>query len=71
MHTEETPRPYFSAMTVNERLFVAELMKDFDDAWDRGDGAAMISILMQVDLSEELAAGSVDALIANPNFYGK
>lgn len=57
-----------AAMTVNERLFVAGLLDDFDDAVSRRDRAEMIRILESVEVPD--AARTVDTVLANPSFYG-
>jgi hypothetical protein len=66
---QEQPQSY-GGMTVNERLFVSKLMDDFDAAARRRDREQMISILVRVDLSEEGASWSVDAILATPQKYG-
>lgn len=38
----------YGGMTTNERLFVAGLLTDFDNAVARGDGKAVSQILKQV-----------------------
>jgi len=38
----------YEGMTTNERLFVAGLLTDFDNAVARGDGNAVSQILKQV-----------------------
>ncbi|MDO3624968.1 hypothetical protein [Mucilaginibacter sp. BT774] len=40
----------YKGMTVNERLYVAGLMNEFDKAVDEKDIEKVISILKQVDL---------------------
>jgi len=57
-------------MTVNERLAVAGLLGQFDDAARRRDRAAMISLLIQVALSDKQATTTIDTLLANPKHYG-
>jgi hypothetical protein len=49
----------YAGMTVNERLFVAGLLNDFDQAVRAGDGAALRRILYEVRLSHE----TVDAIL--------
>jgi len=46
-------------MTVNERLFTASLLNDFDQAGRTGDGTALRTILREVRLSDE----NVDAIL--------
>lgn len=64
-HTER-----FAGMTVNERLYAAGLMDDFDVAARGRDRMEMISILVRVDLSEAGAAESADTILATPQKYG-
>jgi hypothetical protein len=46
-------------MTVNEHLFAAGLLNDFDQAVRAGDGPALRRILCEVRLSH----GNVDAIL--------
>jgi hypothetical protein len=46
-------------MTVNERLFAAGRLNDFDQVVRAGDGAALRRILREVRLSDE----NVDAIL--------
>ena len=64
------PNPGYSGMTVNERLAVAGFIGDFDAAIRAGDRQAAIDILCSVEFTPESSAGTVDALYANPVFYG-
>lgn len=48
-------------MTVNERLFVAGLMKDFESAVNRKDKRAITEILKRVYLDDE----SIDAIFSS------
>ncbi len=56
----------YAAMTVNERLFVAGLLDQFDGAAIRRDRSAMIELLAQVNVSSDTA----DAILNNPASYG-
>lgn len=49
----------YARMTVNERLFVAGLLNDFDEAVRASDGGALRRILREVRLSDE----NVDAIL--------
>lgn len=60
----------YDSMTVNERLHDAGLTSEFDTAIDSGDRSAAIALLMKVAMSESSAAGTVDAVLANPTRYG-
>ena len=70
MNTEEPAHEDYSGMTVNERLFTAGLLEEFDVAAQRRARATMITILMRVELSEKDAALSVDTILENPSRYG-
>jgi hypothetical protein len=63
-------RPDFGGMTVNERLVVAGLIEQFDAAINVGDRQRAIDTLGQVAMSEANAAGTVDAVLADPSKYG-
>jgi hypothetical protein len=56
-------------MTVNERLCVADLINAWDASVRAKDRERMIAVLRQVDMGE-LAASTVDAVLARPEFYG-
>ena len=70
MNRVSRQRPNFGGMTVNERLAVAGLMKRFDGAIRSGDRQGAIEILLQVAMSEDNAAATVDAVLADPSRYG-
>jgi hypothetical protein len=55
----------FSGMTVNERLYAAGLMNEFDAALRAKDRARVISVLERVALSKEDAAFSADTILGN------
>jgi hypothetical protein len=61
--------PDYSGMTVNERLAVAGLFAQWDDAVRRRDRARMIAILQHVglDADAETIAGTI---LKNPAHYG-
>ncbi|WP_434317997.1 hypothetical protein [Leifsonia sp. P73] len=60
----------YSAMTVNERLFVAGLLDPWDRAINRCDREKAIEILGQVDMDPSSASLTVDAVFTNPSKYG-
>ncbi|MFO0991682.1 MAG: hypothetical protein U1E67_07115 [Hyphomicrobiales bacterium] len=60
----------YAAMTVNERLFAADLLAQFDDAVNRQDRAAIIKVLCLVELSDEQAEEIADSILADPAYYG-
>ena len=64
----EAPTDKFLGMTVNERLFAAGLLDDFEAAARRRDRRRMIDILTQVavDTPERTA----DTILRNPETYG-
>lgn len=49
----------YSGMTVNERLFVSNLIHDFDVAIKKQDKNEIINILKMIDLSE----ASIEAIL--------
>ena len=57
-------------MTVNERLFTARLLGQWDAAIEAGQREDAIALLKQVEMSEEGAAATVDAVLSNPSDYG-
>jgi hypothetical protein len=57
-------------MTVNERLFVAGLIEEFDTAIDSGDRQRAIELLLRVAMAGDGAAETVDAVMADPANYG-
>jgi hypothetical protein len=61
-------RPDFSGMTVNERLFTADLMDAFDAAVRRRDRARMVEMLRAVAVED--AEATADTLLADPKQYG-
>ena len=57
-------------MTVNERLFVAGLLQQFDTAIDSGDRQRAIELLVRVEMSDASSTATVDVVLANPAKYG-
>ena len=57
-------------MTVNERLFSAGILDQFDDAARRRDREAMLAYLRRVAMTDSQAAWTTDTILANPSFYG-
>jgi len=62
--------PDYGGMTVNERLFEAGLMSEFDSAVRARDREHIIAVLMRVALSKDDAAFTADTILANPKRYG-
>ena len=62
--------PDYSAMTVNERLFVANLVGHFDAAVRSGDKTKIIEILLAVQLTPDQANETATAVSADPGRYG-
>ncbi|HKU47963.1 MAG TPA: hypothetical protein VJQ58_13835 [Burkholderiales bacterium] len=60
----------YAGMTVNERLFEAGLMEDFEAAVRARDRERVISVLTRVELSPEDAAFTVDTIFGSPQRYG-
>jgi hypothetical protein len=57
-------------MTVNERLFVAGLLEEFDAAIESGDRQRAIGVLEQVAMNNDQAAHTVDTVLLDPSKYG-
>ena len=64
----ESDNNRYAGLTVNERLFEAGLLSDFDAAVAARNRQQMIHML--TDVAVEDAAGSVDAILQNPEWYG-
>lgn len=64
------PGSNYAAMTVNERLFVAGLLNDWDKATNLRDEQQAITILTSVELSVDQARETVQAVLANLQKYG-
>ncbi len=60
----------YSGMTVNERLYAAGLLDQWDRAAKSGDRKTMIELLTKVQLVESDAAWTADTILANPAKYG-
>lgn len=58
----------YSGMTVNERLFVAGLLEEYEQAARRRDRGAMIEVLARVGVQPPEA--TVDPILADPERYG-
>jgi hypothetical protein len=57
-------------MNVNERLFEAGLLDQWDKAARVRDGAAMIELLVRVAISPTGAERIVSTVLANPDYFG-
>ena len=66
----DSPVPRYAGMTVNERLVIANLLNDFDEAVKRRDREQMLSVLQKVELTLEQAIQTTDKILANPKYYG-
>ncbi len=62
-------KPDYSGMTVNERLFSAGLIADWDVAAHSRNRKRMVELLTKVDLEDE-ADQIVDTILSNPQRYG-
>ena len=69
-HDTGSDRVRFGGMTVNERLFVAGILDQFDDAARRRDRPAMLAYLRRVAMTDSQAVETADAILANPSFHG-
>lgn len=66
----ESDRASFGGMTVNERLIVAGILDQFDDAVRRRDQKAMLAYLRRVAMTDSQAVETTDTILANPSSYG-
>jgi hypothetical protein len=57
-----------SGMTVNERLYAADLLDAFYRAANKRDRYEMIALLMSVDFEKTQAEQTADDIINNPAF---
>ena len=62
--------PRYAGMTVNERLFAADLLDAFDAEVLKRDRKAMIAILARVEMTPEQCIQTTDAILADPRKYG-
>jgi hypothetical protein len=59
----------YSGMTVNERLFNANLLSAFDTAAKKRDRKKMIEILVKVEFTDPQAQETTDTILKNPSMY--
>jgi hypothetical protein len=69
MFPEPPQRERHGGMTVNERLFAANLLETFNAAARSGKRAEMIDLLGRVELADQ-AAWIADQILAHPDRYG-
>jgi hypothetical protein len=69
--SNEPSKPDYRGMTVNERLFVAHLLDQFDDAVRAGDRDKLIGLLVTVQIEPAAAAFTVDRIFSDPTRYGR
>lgn len=60
----------YSGMTLNERLVVANLLGNWDEAVMGRKREEMIGILVEVGLSKSGAEETVDLVLSDPERYG-
>ena len=60
----------YSGMTVNERLFAAGLLSDFDEEACSGNRKKMIDLLDRVGLARQ-SAWIVDSILSHPTRSGR
>ena len=60
----------FDGMTLNERLVVAGLMVEFEQAIKGKNLVKMIGLLKSVELTSEQAQDSARSIIENPERFG-
>ncbi len=52
-------------MTLNERLFEANLLEEFDSAVEQKDKERLINILIKVEISRDEAEKTVSTILGN------
>jgi hypothetical protein len=67
---EANSGPKYSGMSVNERLFAADLLEAFDCAVRACSREGMIEILSKVELEPGEAALTADNILAHPTRFG-
>jgi len=60
----------YGGMTINERLFAAKLINDFDSAVIQKNKDKIILILKSVELSADDAEQCCNSILSNPTKYG-
>ncbi len=60
----------YSEMSVNERLYIAGLIDDFNNAIKQMEFQEAIDILMQTELTNKEANYIIDLIKKNPQKYG-
>ncbi len=62
--------PKYDGMTVNERLYAADLLDAYEAAAMNGDRTTMIAILVRAEMTPEQSVQTTDAILADPKkFY--
>lgn len=61
----------YGGMTVNERLFTAGTLEQFDVAIRLGDRATMVILLIAVEIDFAEAEKIADTVLAHPTRYGR
>lgn len=60
----------YAGMTVNERLFAADLLDAYEAAAMNRDRTTMIAILARVEMTPEQSVQTTDEILADPKKYG-
>ena len=60
----------FAGMTVNERLCIAGLIDEFDNAVKSRNKSQIIETLKKTDLTKQQATETTEAILSNPKRYG-
>jgi hypothetical protein len=61
----------YGGMTVNERLFTAGTLEQFDSAVRHGDRTAMVALLVAVEIDCDQAEKIADTMLSHPTRYGR
>ncbi len=62
--------PKYDGMTVNERLYAADLLDAYEAAAMNRDRTTMIAILVRAEMTPEQSVQTTDAILADPKKYG-
>ncbi len=62
--------PKYGGMTVNERLFAADLLDAYEAAAMNRDRTTMIAILSRAEMTLVQSVQTTDAILADPKKYG-
>ncbi len=71
MPQEPSEEHKYDGMTVNERLFTANLLDAFDEAIRLANRERMIELLVKVEFSREAATRTTNSILSHPTRFGR